>query len=1703
MTVDDRAARIDDATSLSTSLSKGNESEDGVETAGRQASPTGSEPSFKQDLFSLVSILLILLLGAYFRFTGLNWDHGTHLHPDERFLTGVTAQVQTVADPLVYLRTSESPLNPYNAGHGFFVYGNFPLTVTRYLAEWGNNACQTLTGADGRTPPLCAYSFTAYDGVHLFGRFLSGLVDLISVLFIFLIGRRLYDGRVGLLAALFLATAVMPIQQSHFYTMDNWAAALTTIAVYTAVRAAGFGDPIPRWRWRWWILFGLSLGLAAASRVNVAPLAIIAPITAVIWLARRGYTLTSLVDFANLRGLNLQRVIVGLALAALISLLTFRLAQPYAFADAAIARQEYLAQTGREPGPISLALRSIISFNPQWLANMEEIQRLQQPDASFPPALQWTDRAPILFPLTNMALYGMGLTAGIAAWLGFCWALWRIIRAHPDWVAHAIPVTWSGVYFLFMGTRWVKSIRYFLPIYPTLLLLAAWLLFALWQRARASRPRQIGVAVLIVITALPGLLWANAFIQTYREPFTRLAASTWMYENIPTGATLIYERDGRAHEQQLPLKSYDFHAGSPLTLTFSLPQDGAVTAVRLNYLTTLDGQSGATALQARLEPGDFTEVALTLDGERRAATIDLPDRPLPANVPTNLVLELAPNQIPVHAGTSRLVNEAWDDLLPVNIDGHNAYGSYFTEVSGGQRPLPFPDDENKRVEMLQWLDEADYIPISSQRAIWNTARLPLNYPLTMRYYEALFSGELGFDLVAQFHADFHIGPLTISDAGGKLGWNAPPNVGWPPPGELAAEEAFSVYDHPPVWIFAKTGRYHHDNAARILGAIDLSQAANMTPGEATQLPNGLMLSGEDLAVQQTNGTFSQVFNVDGVLSRNPALAAVAWWPAVILLGWLAFPLTFVILRGLSDRGYALARILSLLFISYLGWLGASLGILPNSRGTLLLGASLVGLVSLLVYLRRRREIADFVRRNLAYIGMVELLGVALYLLLIGVRLGNPDVWDVIWGGEKPMDLSYFTAVLKSTTFPPYDPWFAGGYINYYYYGFVYVGALTRLLGIVPAVAYNLILPMLFSFTGVGVFSIAYNLVTTRDYETNLQPPVSNLNKKAAAAGLIAMTLAVLLGNLAEVGVLLNTWRRAGAEINTGIGGLDALLRTIDGGIKLLGGQPAPINPGDWFWAASRAINANPGEVGPITEFPFFTFLYGDLHAHMISLPLAILALGWAVSLALTFRDPKKQGGQGAREQGSGGEESPLPPSPPAPLHWWETALLWFTGGLAVGVLRASNTWDWPTYLVIGVLAILFYGFRQHGRFSLPMLGQGGYQTAVFVGLFYLTFLPYDLNFGSAYTSIRLWPGSYTHVGNYLTIYGLFLFFVLTHLAREFRDWTRAWRYDDLRRAESIAAPLIGALIAYAILLLVLLAQGYLIAPIVLTLVITAGLLGLRPSLPPSRRIILILISAALFLTLFVEIFVLDGDVGRMNTVFKFYMQVWVILSVVGGVTAVWAWPAVQRKGNGRKVWRVTLALLVFAAALYPILATKAKWDVRMSKDAPHTLDGMAFMPYVEYGDNEQTVPLKYDYDALQWMQRNITGSPVIAEAYSHNNPGFSYYRTVTNRVAMYTGLPAIIGWEGHQRQQRAVLPGALVSSRVDDVNRLYNTTDVNEALTLLDKYEVAYIYAGQLEWVYYNPEGLNKFDRMVEIGHLEEVYRNEGTSIYKVVKRDA
>ena len=184
-------------------------------------------------------LLVILLVAAYLRLSHLNWDDGTHIHPDERFLTMVSSALQLPSGPGEFFDSTRSPMSPYNKDYGFFVYGTLPLFIVRVVAEFAqkfNEGAKLWTASPGN--PL---TMTGYDGIYLVGRALSGLFDLACVLLTFVIGRRLYSVKVGLLGAALYAFAVLPLQQSHFYTVDTFGTFFALLTFYFAVRVAQGG----------------------------------------------------------------------------------------------------------------------------------------------------------------------------------------------------------------------------------------------------------------------------------------------------------------------------------------------------------------------------------------------------------------------------------------------------------------------------------------------------------------------------------------------------------------------------------------------------------------------------------------------------------------------------------------------------------------------------------------------------------------------------------------------------------------------------------------------------------------------------------------------------------------------------------------------------------------------------------------------------------------------------------------------------------------------------------------------------------------------------------------------------------------------------------------------------------------------------------------------------------------------------------------------------------------------------------------------------------------------------------------------------------------------------------------------------------------------------------------------------------------------
>ena len=229
------------------------------------------------------------------------------------------------------------------------------------------------------------------------------------------------------------------------------------------------------------------------------------------------------------------------------------------------------------------------------------------------------------------------------------------------------------------------------------------------------------------------------------------------------------------------------------------------------------------------------------------------------------------------------------------------------------------------------------------------------------------------------------------------------------------------------------------------------------------------------------------------------------------------------------------------------------------------------------------------------------------------------------------------------------------------------------------------------------------------------------------------------------------------------------------------------------------------------------------------------------------------------------------------------------GALVIGALRATNTWDWPTML----------GVSPRSRFYIPpgVCSAGGgagwaRPPAVLPSwrrLSHLAFLPYTRNFVPAYTEVMRWEGSTTPIWAYLAVHGLFLFLLVTNLVREFVDWRRHLTEEGLEALEPWAVFIGLAIGIFMAAMVAMLLLGVSVGPVVLLLLVPAGLLALQRRLHAERRAVLALLALGLALTLGVEVIVLSGDISRMNTVFKFYMQVWLLLSAVAGAALIWTW----------------------------------------------------------------------------------------------------------------------------------------------------------------------------------------------------------------------
>ena len=774
---------------------------------------------------------------------------------------------------------------------------------------------------------------------------------------------------------------------------------------------------------------------------------------------------------------------------------------------------------------------------------------------------------------------------------------------------------------------------------------------------------------------------------------------------------------------------------------------------------------------------------------------------------------------------------------------------------------------------------------------------------------------------------------------------------------------------------------------------------------------------------------------------------ILWLLTVYAIGLAALPVTYLAVPNLMDRGFGLIRPIGLLLLGATVWMLSLLKVLPNAEWSWWLIAVVVAVAgwSWLIW-REREGFVGFVRRRWLHIVVVEVLFLVFFAVFAVVKAMDPDISHT----EKPMDLTMLNAVISAQHAPPTDLWLSGFPIAYYYFGYWMFGGISQMSGVAASVGYNLALATIAALSASAIFSLVANLIR-RDGGTTMQMLVSS----AAAIGFL-----LIISNLNGAWELISF---------AGIG--------TDGFYEWLAIKGVDLNDGGsgwrptgfwWWWASSRVINrfsADGSELDfTIQEFPFFSLILGDVHPHLMSIPFVLTLVALIANLLFS----RIRWGLGWFKR------NPI------------TALVM---AVAVGSAGFINTWDmlWMLLALGGV--VYFKSYRENGKNHASAITVAAPAFLVLTCIGAALFANYY--FVTAQSQIQfppMVPTKYaTRPIHFLTVWGglisVMVAFAVMIIVPAMKGEVAALRRLSVGKVmPPISAerlPWVVSILLVVFLYLAWAVSHYsfndnaagadIITRLPLSLILAIGFVvfsvttyrrGLRGA-DDGAQITLVLMSIACLLLYVAELFRLhDFFSGRHNTVFKFYYQVWIFFAIAGGY-GVYYWmrhhPSLPRRAAYLSSAGVFVAVLLMALSLYyPFAATAAKSS---ESGTEFTLDGLRFLE-----TSGPEIP-----EAMDWVRENVSNEDVIVEA-----SGTSYSKF--GRFSGWTGRPTILGWAQHQSQWRGGDEWWIDRDR--DLERIYNSADDLETLSLLERYSADYVVISPNEREKYTELDVPKFDRI-------------------------
>lgn len=801
-----------------------------------------------------------------------------------------------------------------------------------------------------------------------------------------------------------------------------------------------------------------------------------------------------------------------------------------------------------------------------------------------------------------------------------------------------------------------------------------------------------------------------------------------------------------------------------------------------------------------------------------------------------------------------------------------------------------------------------------------------------------------------------------------------------------------------------------------------------------------------------------------------------WWLAITCGGLAVWPLAARIFPA-EDRGYLAAKAVGLLLPAFLLWQLSYLRLLPVAAWSVRL-IFLTSAMGCWLLPTGRREIRKALKgRNFwRHIGIAEFIFGAALLLWTFARGLKPELDSL----EKFMNIGFMNSIWRTGHLPALDMWLAGGNINYYYFGQYLYTYLARLTGIRPEIAYNLAMATTLAFTFTLAWAVVSRAMRTaggKDRRLGRAAPI--------CGGLLAGGLVTFAGNSHSFFF---------AENSPGF----KFLNYLRGKGIVRADSPRAF----WFADPTRFIGYNPETADKtIHEFPYYSFLVADLHAHVINLAMVLLLLLCLVYLLrqATLVRAARTGRRGTVEESDD-------------TAWHRSEMRYvlqrFTltarcrplllMSLLLAVFMMGNYWDFAIYLMISSLALLLVNGKVRQEIvdlsSLP----------IFLLQILLIVMPYLLVANPLWALFAFLAACCLNF--YLTI--------ISHSAMTITGAQVSWIFflsHLLALPFNLGFEPISKQIAFVenqtpLWQLLILWGTHLLAGIIFLVVWTAWGNRIRwkksvfPPPPEAReeariagcwpkRVFLRMNRADLFIYLLFAgaagllllpelVYVVDiysGDYKRANTMFKFTYQAFVLLSLVwsyGLARLIFTGKGKRESDNNRKkpvfyrlplqLGGIALSLLLIIPAWYAPVATR-QWLGSFSRERYRGIDGLEPLAAKESPQisDDFNRSLAADVAAIRWLNENISGQPVILESF-----GESY--TDYCRVSAFTGLPTVIGWETHQwlwRTSRSQ-PSAyahVVLPRQEDVRTIYTTENQAERLALLEQYKVRYIVVGNLE----------------------------------------